>query len=334
MQHIETIIVGAGPAGSTCAWQLNRQGREVLMLDKAEFPRTKLCAGWITPKVMNDLEFTMDDYPYAILNIKIHSHIKGLPFACHGSPIPGETFSIRRIEFDDWLRQRSGVETVRHTVKAIRRDGGRFVVDETYSCDNLIGAGGTACPVRRIMFPENRRKFRQVVTLEREFEYPARADICHLYFLHYGAKAYAWYFPKGDGFVNIGLGGKANFFRKADGNIHTHFKRFLSDLVEQGLLDPAAIENFGEAGHPYYLNSEHGEIKQDRCYLIGDAAGLATVDLGEGIGPAIESALMAAGEITGTASYSKTAVTQFSSGGVLRKLAERFVAPKPASAVR
>ena len=58
MKFHETIIVGGGPAGSSCAWKLKNTGSDVLILDKQTFPRLKLCAGWITAKVMEDLQFT------------------------------------------------------------------------------------------------------------------------------------------------------------------------------------------------------------------------------------------------------------------------------------
>ncbi|MGH8709796.1 MAG: FAD-dependent oxidoreductase, partial [Burkholderiales bacterium] len=45
----DVLIVGGGPAGSTCAWQLVRASFDVLVLDKHTFPRDKVCAGWITP---------------------------------------------------------------------------------------------------------------------------------------------------------------------------------------------------------------------------------------------------------------------------------------------
>ena len=187
MRHVETIIIGGGPAGSTCAWKLRKLGHQALILDKSSFPRSKLCAGWITSKVMQDLQFSQADYPHPILELDIRSHIKGVPFALRGIPTPGANYSIRRLEFDDWLLQRA--DTDEHSVKSIRQDGDTYIIDDLYSCRNLVGAGGTACPVRRAIFPDNRRKFRQVVTLEREFEYPARADICHLYFMHYGTNS-------------------------------------------------------------------------------------------------------------------------------------------------
>src|ERR1700754_275929 len=102
MRHVETIIVGGGPAGSTCARQLVANGREVLLLDKATFPRLKLCAGWITGKVMRDLAFTPADYPHTILKLDIRTHFFGLPLSLKWFPTPGPDYSIRRVEFDAW----------------------------------------------------------------------------------------------------------------------------------------------------------------------------------------------------------------------------------------
>ena len=55
MQQFDAIIVGGGPAGSSCASELVRAGMDVVVLDREAFPRSKLCAGWITPDVVRDL---------------------------------------------------------------------------------------------------------------------------------------------------------------------------------------------------------------------------------------------------------------------------------------
>jgi flavin-dependent dehydrogenase len=54
--------MGGGPAGSACAWKLRHAGLDVVVMDKATFPRDKVCAGWITPQVVEDLEMDIDDY--------------------------------------------------------------------------------------------------------------------------------------------------------------------------------------------------------------------------------------------------------------------------------
>ncbi|MBZ0217348.1 MAG: NAD(P)/FAD-dependent oxidoreductase [Fimbriimonadaceae bacterium] len=320
MKHVETIIVGGGPAGSTCGWHLTRHGREALILDKSPFPRLKLCAGWISEKVMTDLEFDETTYPHQILKLDIRTHIRGLPFSFRGLPTPGANYSIRRTEFDDWLLQRSNTPFVEHNVKKIRRDGDLYVIDEQYSCRYLIGAGGTMCPVRRVMFPGKRTKRRQIATLEKEFKYPARNDTCHLYFLYRRLLGYSWFVPKGNGFVNIGIGGKSHYFKKSGTNIHDHFRLFLGDLVTQKLLDRDTAENLKDTGHPYFLFTWKGEIKDGNCFLIGDSAGLASVDMGEGIGPAIESGLLTAREIMGEGQYTKDAITKYSFSGIAQSL--------------
>src|SRR5437868_2993651 len=62
MDRCDVLIVGGGPAGSTCARHLVRAGLDVLIADKAEFPRDKVCAGWITPEVVRTLELDLESY--------------------------------------------------------------------------------------------------------------------------------------------------------------------------------------------------------------------------------------------------------------------------------
>jgi flavin-dependent dehydrogenase len=58
----DVLIIGGGPAGSSCARALTRAGLRVIVLDKAAFPRDKTCAGWITPPVLETLEIDPDEY--------------------------------------------------------------------------------------------------------------------------------------------------------------------------------------------------------------------------------------------------------------------------------
>jgi flavin-dependent dehydrogenase len=62
MDTCDVVIVGGGPAGSACAWGLRHAGLDVVIVDKAMFPRDKVCAGWITPQVLDDLEIDRTDY--------------------------------------------------------------------------------------------------------------------------------------------------------------------------------------------------------------------------------------------------------------------------------
>ena len=62
METCDALIVGGGPAGSSCARQLRLHGMDVVVMDKAIFPREKVCAGWITPAVVEALQLDAEDY--------------------------------------------------------------------------------------------------------------------------------------------------------------------------------------------------------------------------------------------------------------------------------
>ena len=110
MDSCDALIVGGGPAGSSCAWKLRQQGMAVTVLDKALFPRNKVCAGWITPAVVQALQLDTEAYARERVLQPITAFRTGL---IHGRYLetryPGTvSFGIRRCEFDDYLLQRSG----------------------------------------------------------------------------------------------------------------------------------------------------------------------------------------------------------------------------------
>lgn len=303
MTEVETIIIGAGPAGSSAARELLRNDRECLVLDRKTMPRLKLCAGWITPKVLSDLDIGPDEYPHGKIKLE---HIKFYFGRRHKRSLKAaaEQYSIRRIEFDNWLLQRSGAKLEEHTVRNISRENGSFVIDGKYRCQNLIGAGGTNCPVKKHFFGQD--SGRLIVTQEIEYETTPQSETCMLWFPYAGAFGYAWYVPK-VGAVNVGFGGlRAQNVNWDKGGLWTEF---VALLKREGCLneDPPTPK-----GYSYYLAGRQKKVKADNAYIVGDAAGLATVDLAEGIGPAVESGQMAVRDILGKADYSTNRILKYS----------------------
>jgi flavin-dependent dehydrogenase len=84
---------------------------------------------------------------------------------------------------------------------------------------------------------------------------------------------------------------------------------FLTLLQEEGCVREAPPE---PKGYSYYVGKRRRQAKRGTAYLVGDAAGLATLDLAEGIGPAVESGLLAARDALGQASYSPRSITRYS----------------------
>ncbi len=311
MRSAEYIVVGGGPAGSAAARRLVQAGADVLVLDRAAFPRPKLCAGWITPEVLDDLQVTPGEYPYGFLSFRrLHFHLKGLHL-----PVPALQHSIRRYEFDAWLLERSGARCERHTVRQIVPVEGGYEIDGQYRARYLIGAGGTACPVQRTLFRTAAPRVRalQTATLELEWACDWQDPDCHLWFFEAGLPGYAWYVPKDRGWLNVGIGAMAQRLKARGEDLHAHWQRLLAKLQRD-----FGIRIGGEpGGYSYYLAGGPGALRQGDAVLTGDAAGLATRDLCEGIGPAIRSGQRAAEALLHGTDYTAAGLTRASLGGGL-----------------
>ncbi|HQE93695.1 MAG TPA: NAD(P)/FAD-dependent oxidoreductase [Anaerolineae bacterium] len=307
MLQTEVLIVGGGPAGSACAWYLRRHHIDCLVLDREPFPRVKLCAGWIPPQVLHDLEIRPEEYPHSLTSFAaFRIAIRGIGFS-----LPTRQYAIRRVEFDHWLLQRSGVPVATHHVRTIERRNGAYVVDGEFSGVYLIGAGGTHCPVYRTFFRDVHPRARDtlIITQEEEFPYAVVDPHCYLWFMENQLPGYSWYVPKVGGYVNVGVGGMAETLTAHGDTIQRHWDVLVAKLEHRGLVRE---HPFAPKGHSYYLRQHSGAVRVDNAFIVGDAAGLATRDMGEGIGPAIKSGLLAAEAIVHGTDYSVDNIRQLS----------------------
>lgn len=266
-------------------------------------PRLKLCGGWITQKVLGDLDLDPMTYPHGMVKLDRFRFFLGRRHK-FARVVTALQYSIRRIEFDAWLLERSGAPIAEHTVHNIVRDNGHFVIDDEFQCRYLIGAGGTNCPVKKAFFAPDAGKL--IVAQEIEYEVAPKTSVCTLWFPYAGPFGYAWYVPKANA-VNIGFGGLRS--QNEDWDKAALWTRFVELLRGAGCID---ADPPTPKGYSYYIGSRQKLISNDQAYIVGDAAGLATIDLAEGIGPAIESGQLAGREILGTATYSTRQITQYS----------------------
>jgi menaquinone-9 beta-reductase len=290
----ECLIVGGGPAGSACAWALERAGIDTIILDKSAFPRDKICGGWITPQVVQELEigsgYASGRTLQPIGGFRVGTMGGHISETHYGEPV---SYGIRRFEFDAYLVRRCGARLIeKRPFRSLERRGRGWRVNGDIDARVVIGAGGHFCPVARRLNPALSGEG-IVAAQEAEFEMtPAQRDACavrgdtpELYFCR-DLRGYGWCFRKGD-FLNVGLG------RLDSRRLGEHVAEFIAFLRRERRL--AFDLPRKPLGHAYLLYSQtQRNFITDGILLIGDAAGLAYAQSGEGIRPAVESGLLAA----------------------------------------
>ena len=324
----DVIVVGGGPGGSTAAWRLARAGLRPLLLDAAVFPRTKVCAGWVTPEALADAEVDPEKYPATI------QAFSACRFAFEGAHHETRwrkpaSYGILRREFDHYLldRARDAGADVREgaRVTAVTAEAsGIQVVSEhgVFAAPVVIGAGGHRCPVAKAF---GRLSEEEEVVIAQESETRLSPDRVEALgeswqapelFVEPDLKGYGWYFPKGN-VLNVGVGCVAG----PGVDLPRRREALVEALRGSGRLPhDLHIEPF--RGHAYVVRRRAPrQLAGDRFCLVGDAAGLARDLSGEGIGPAIRSGLLAARAVeahlqSGAAleSYAREIVRRYGSG--------------------
>jgi geranylgeranyl reductase family protein len=309
LRQCDVVVVGGGPAGSTVAAALVRAGRDVVLLDKASFPRDKVCAGWVTPAVFEELGISPQEYGDGGRTLQpIHGFRLGL--------MRGRTVTLRypqtvsygilRRELDDFLLRRSGADLVLGTpITSLERVAEKWVVNGAYEAPLLIGAGGHFCPVARHLVTGRdevepivvAQELELALSAEQAAECAVEVDVPELTFSE-DLLGYGWCFRKG-AYLNVGLG------RQDRSGLKEHVEEFVRWLEETHRI-PRGLQATGGRfkGHAYLVFGQSKRpVVADGVLLVGDAAGLAYPASGEGIRPAVESALLAASLVSGLSRF-------------------------------
>jgi flavin-dependent dehydrogenase len=180
-------------------------------------------------------------------------------------------------------------------VTSLRSNGGYWIVNDSIRTPMLVGAGGHFCPVARSI---NGPTHATPVVVAREAEFPVGSsealahaidgELPELYFCR-DLQGYGWCFRKG-GYLNIGLG------RLDRQSLPAATAEFVAFLTARAKISPQTASRW--RGHAYALyGPSHRRLVDRGVLLVGDAAGLAYPQSGEGIRPAVESGLLAAATI-------------------------------------
>ena len=286
----DVLVVGAGPAGSILAYSLAKAGMDVVLLDKVKFPRGKTCGGGISVGAQKLIPFDLSPV--------IEGTITGISFTRkfedpftrrNDGPL---LFMVRRESFDDFLVRRAEEAGVRFFdqnpfLSANQKSGALHIETQlgTCSASYLAGADGARSSVAKKSDLAHSKAF--LMAIHSEVPTSLIPDwepgVIHI---DWGSvkRCYAYLFPKKSS-LSMGAGGINPIGPKMK-NYHRAF------LATQWKREEALP--FGAAGFMIPLRKNRSPIHSGRCFLIGDAAGLADPFTGEGIHSAVKSAQIAA----------------------------------------
>lgn len=287
MLQFDVVIVGAGPSGSALGYLLQTQWISCCVVDRARFPREKLCGGLLSEKTVAALRriYGDTDFPRERESSSV-SLFYGEQKLC-GATVGAGFWLVERKRFDaallDRYRQRGGrlieadaVRGVSRTARTVELQSG-----QTLRYSILVGADGANSTVRKLLAPDYRPN---AICVEAAVAAETVSDEVCVYFTD-NRSGYAWCFPK-RGHYTVGMGGDIRWNRQ----IREDFQRFARQIGK-----PAAPQAIRGAMVPF------GKYVKRPCaddvLLVGDAAGLADPVTGEGLYFALRSAELAAAAI-------------------------------------
>jgi menaquinone-9 beta-reductase len=308
----DVAVVGAGPAGAAAAIAARRAwpDAQVLLIDRADFPRDKSCGDGVAPQVldiMRRLGVTglLDDWP-TVPRLRL-----GFP---GGPELKGTmrrpTYVVPRTVLDQRLRTAAldrGAQPLRHRVRVVAVRPDHVVLDGEISARVVIGADGAHSVLRTAVGARPRPGATAIALRAYAPSGALPADEQLIVFApDGGCPAYAWSFPIGDGRVNVGYGEML----PASGRTPT--RAALLDRLHDLLPDLGELT--GLRGHHLPLSTAGVRQPDGRVLLAGDALSLVNPLTGEGIHAAVLSGALAGiaaaraarAAVTGSATQQRT----------------------------
>jgi geranylgeranyl reductase family protein len=306
----EVIVAGAGPAGSVAAAILASQGCQVLLLDKAEFPRDKVCGDGVTIntiRLLSRMGFSLES---RLGEFHLCDRFKAVSTRGHvfeGSFIAYDTgiYMIPRKILDHLLFEfalRRGAEFEQLCVTGAIVEGGAVRGVRAKSAQRAVErraritivADGARSVIARSLQREKAADEHHCVAMRAYFEgvdgSDRRADF---YASEAGLPGYGWIFPLGAGKANVGIGLRLDALRRYGLSLRQEFDRFIADpRAADRLSQAAAVGN--ARGWSLPLASSPAPRAYAGALLIGDAGAFVSSLTGEGIPRALVTGWLAA----------------------------------------
>jgi geranylgeranyl reductase family protein len=314
----DVAVVGGGPAGAAAAITLARAGRDVVLVDRARFPRDKCCGDGLTAGALRQLD-SLGLRPDAVASWKqVDDAVVRSPSGREVRfPLPrgAGTFAAvaRRVDLDSALldlARAAGVKVLDgHALAGASQDHVRVRLDVAgigaIHARYAIGADGMWSPLRKSLGAGEPGYLGEWHAFRQYFAGvdPAAATDLFVWFEPDLLPGYAWSFPLPDGRANVGFGIQrgGNVARVQD--MKTLWPELLARPHVRAVLGDGARPEAPHKAWPIPARIDTAVLHRGRALFVGDAAGATDPMTGEGIGQALATGVLAARAITAAGPY-------------------------------
>jgi geranylgeranyl reductase family protein len=317
----EVAIVGAGPAGTTCAIHLANKGIKCVLIDKAVFPRDKICGDAISGNSVYELDRLGIHFPLEFAAFENKIPTSGIKFiAPSGKSLYLKMKKVRegfthagyvssRMCYDHFLFEQAAKNSLIRVLQGVSIEHVQLTIDhviltskdstQVIKAKLVVGADGAHSILAKLTLREIDKKhysggLRQYWEGVTGFD---EGDPIELHFYKNTLPGYFWIFPMANNKANVGIGIKSDVISKKKINI----KLIMDDLIKNHPLVAPRFKNAKPLEEPkgfgLPLGSKRIRISGNRFILLGDAASLIDPFTGEGIGNAMVSGRIAAEHI-------------------------------------
>lgn len=315
----DAAVIGAGPSGATAAYHLASSGLDVALVDRAAFPRDKVCGDLLGESALIELS-RLRMHPTAIWPTSAtpvsHWRATGISGGTRSGSFAssyadhGTTYVVQRTEFDDGLRRRA--------LDAGARWFAPYLCQELLS--DISGSAVAVCagPERTVLRIEARAIICACGAGRLPWLLPTESHFTHLlvaarsyyngielaeeteeiFYRECYPAHYIWLFPLHKGVTNVGIVLPLASLRRTRLPLRTALRQALMESPALASFLAGAREIAGVQGALIRTGLDRGRVIDGRVAYVGDAAGMADPLTGEGIGPAMVSGRLAAEAVT------------------------------------
>ena len=327
----DVIVVGGGPAGSAAACYAADEGLKVLLLEKDNYPRDKVCGDAVGGKALKHLEElkildTLEKSPHFIFDSVIFSNTRDEKVKVEIKDSEAKGYVYPRLNFD-WImfneaksrvENKGGFVIQNFRVNSLLIDdkdneriigikGKNEIGEKEFYAPITIGAGGVNCPVAKTIITEINDEefiekehwsssFRQYWKNVENVNYDKGAIEFH--YVDGVIPGYFWIFPVGKNTCNVGLGITLKDLKNKEMKLKELQKYIIEEKFANRFRNAELIKDSGKGwqlplGSPRKTKMKLRRMFGNGCLLIGDAGSLVDPFTGEGIGNALLSAKIA-----------------------------------------